>query len=282
MSILLTGSSGYIGSSLLKRLEMENLDISLLARKKNEKYKTYIYDLTDEKIPEDAFNNVDTVLHLAGCAHQTSNKKLNNYYFNVNTRGTINLAKISIKKKVKKFIFLSSVKAENPKEIYGISKKKAEDCLLELSKNNNFKLIIIRPALVYGKQAKGNLKLMMDGIRSGWFPPLPNTNNKKSMIHIDDLVSAIIFLKNTDNLGDNIYVATDGKKYTTYEIYNIMCKILHKKIPNWRLPKFLFSLMSVVHPKIKYKVESLLGDDYYSNDKLKSLGFKAKKTLCDF
>ena len=282
MSVLLTGSSGYIGLNLLKRLELENIDITLLARKENQRHKTYICDFAEQKIPEEAFNNVDTVYHLAGCAHKTNKDKLKNYYFKLNTQIVIDMAKIAIKKKVKKFIFISSVKAENPKEIYGISKRNAENHLLELSKISNLNVVIIRPALVYGGQVKGNLKLMMDGIRSGWLPPLPNIKNKRSLIHVDDLVSAILFLNNTKILNDKVYVATDGKNYSTFEIYNIMCKILNKKVPKWRLPKSFFSLISFVHPVIKNKVESLLGNDCYSSRKLESLGFKAKKTLYDF
>ena len=91
------------------------------------------------------------------------------------------------------------------------------------------KIIIIRPALVYGRQVKGNLKSMIRGIDAGWFPPLPETNNKKSMIHVDDLVSAILFLNGKDNLKGNFFTVTDGKFYSSAEIYNILCTVLEKK-----------------------------------------------------
>ena len=139
----------------------------------------------------------------------------------------------------------------------------------------------MRPALVYGRQVKGNLKNMMRGIDKGWFSPLPETNNKKSMIHVDDLVLAILFLNNKDNLKGNLFTATDGKFYSSAEIYDILCTVLGKKISKWRVPKSFFDFISFFFPFIKTKIEKLLGNDFYTSYELESLGFKAKKTLHD-
>lgn len=281
MSVLLTGGSGFIGKNLLVELGNRKTKVTLIGREHYKKHKTFICDFLKDKIPEIAFDNIETVIHLAGRAHDTKKKILSDLYFKLNTETVIDLAKISITKKVKNFIFISSVKAENPSDIYGVSKKKAEDELIKLSKNSNMKIIIIRPALVYGRQVKGNLKSMIRGIDTGWFPPLPETKNKKSMIHVDDLVSAILFLNGKNNLKGNLFTVTDGKFYSSAEIYNILCTVLGKKIPKWRVPKLFFDFISFFFPFIKTKIEKLLGNDFYNSYELESLGFKAKKTLYD-
>ena len=60
-----------------------------------------------------------------------------------------------------------------------------------------------------------------------------------------------------------------------------MCGVVGKSIPKWSVPKILFDIVSLVSPRIKYKINKLLGDECYSSAKLEALGFKAKKSLKD-
>jgi len=60
-----------------------------------------------------------------------------------------------------------------------------------------------------------------------------------------------------------------------------MCQVLDKSVPNWSVPKFLFDLVGKLSSNFKYKVNKLLGDEYYSSEKLQSLGFKAQRSLRD-
>ena len=138
---------------------------------------------------------------------------------------------------------------------------------------------IIRPSLVYGPGVKGNLQLMLSGIKKGWFPPLPENGNKRSMIHVDDLVRAIFLVANDDRTNGEIFIATDGRPYSSREIYSTMCNIVGRSVPKWSMPKFLFNMVAIISLKIRYKVDKLLGDECYSSKRLKALGFKAQRTL---
>jgi len=140
---------------------------------------------------------------------------------------------------------------------------------------------IVRPSLVYGPNVKGNLRSMLSGIEKGWFPPLPETENRRSMIHVDDLVRALLLLTEDERANGEIFIATDGEPHSSREIYNAMCSTLDKSIPKWSVPKFLFDMASLISPRIKYKLNKLLGDECYSSAKLETLGFKAQKTLKD-
>ena len=99
------------------------------------------------------------------------------------------------------------------------------------------------------------------------------------MIHVDDLVRAILFVANDDRANGEIFIATDGATHSSREIYNAMCSMLGKSIPKWSIPKILFNMASLINPRIKYKLTKLLGDECYSSAKLEALGFKAQKTL---
>ena len=294
MKIFLTGGTGFIGERILFAL---NGEVVILSRKKQRNYKTIVCDLQKEVIPDNALAGIDVVFHVAGFAHDLRDASdIEHLYRRVNIDATVKLAKMAIASGVKRFIFVSSVKAggksgseipENdmnhmhPKGTYGKTKREAEVKLLEIAKDSDMHVSIIRPSLVYGPDVKGNLKLMLSGIKNGWFPPLPETGNQRSMIHVDDLVRAIFLVAKDRRANGEIFIATDGVPRSTREIYNIMCDALGKSIPKWSIPISLFNLISLISPKIKYKVDKLFSDECYSSAKIEALGFRAKKSLKD-
>ncbi len=291
-SYFITGASGFVGNRLINALDG---DIRVLSRISQANLDTVVCDFRSDSIPKDSLHGVDIVFHLAGIAHDTSDQtKAIDLYQKVNVDATVELARLAIKSGVRKFIYISSVKAcgkevlgrcgneedqSEPNSIYGKTKREAELKLLEMSRNSKMHISIIRPALVYGPNVKGNLKLMLSGIRKGWFPPLPKTGNKRSMIHVDDLVRAILLVTKDVNSNGEIFIATDGIFYSANEIYKMMCSLEGKSVPGWSVPKIFFNLISIVSPSIKHKINKLLGDECYSSKKLEALGFSAKKTL---
>ena len=290
----ITGATGFIGRRLINAL---NGEIRVLSRTKQPDFETVVCNLQSEVIPDHALNNVNTVFHLAGFAHDMRDaSKIADLYYKVNVSATVQLANLAVKSGVKRFVFVSSVKAggistpkkcinendqSDPEGIYGKTKREAELALLKIGKESGMHVSIIRPSLVYGPNAKGNLKLMLSGIEKGWFPPLPEMGNRRSMIHVDDLVRAILLVAEDKRANGEIFIATDGMPYSSSEIYNAMCGVAGKSIPKWSMPKVLFDLASLASPRIKYKLNKLLGDECYSSAKLEALGFKAKKTLKD-
>jgi UDP-glucose 4-epimerase len=267
----ITGSSGFIGSRLLTCLSNESDNIRLLVRSidASSQYEQVKCDLESSYIPTDCFSGVSTVFHLAGFAHDMrTSKNVESIYQRVNVDATIRLAEIAVKAGVKKFVFVSSVKAggsadpevclsENdqgdPEGIYGRTKREAELKLLEMNKKNDMEVSIIRPSLVYGPSVKGNLQTMFSGVKVGWFPPLPETGNKRSMIHVDDLVRAILLITEDKRANGEIFIATDGHLYSSREIYEVMCLLAGRLIPVWHVPKIIFDFVSLLGSNIKYK-----------------------------
>ena len=292
--IFITGAFGFIGGRLLNAIDSQ---IRILSRIERSNYDTVVCDFEKENIPKSALKSIDTVFHIAGFAHDMRNtSEIADLYHRVNVNATVQLAELAVKSNVKRFVFVSSVKAGgkpdfevcasesdqgDPEGVYGKTKREAELKLLEIGKESGMHVSIIRPSLVYGLSVKGNLQLMLSGIKKGWFPPLPETGNKRSMIHVDDLVRAILLVADDDRANGEIFIATDGIPHSSREIYNAMCNVLGKSIPKWSIPKSLFDMASLINPRIKYKLNKLFGDECYSSAKLEVLGFKAKKTLKD-
>ena len=295
---LVTGASGFVGTVLCNSIRRSDDVLRLLVRKiiPNIDGEQFVFKNAND-IDQDAFLGVDIVIHLAGYAHDTSNKKSNReMYRNVNVDLTEKILDLSVQNKVSKFVFISSVKAggtpnvekcfsesfqAEPDNIYGKTKLIAEKKVLEVAKYSSMDVSIIRPALVYGPGMKGNLRVMLSWIDKGWFPALPENGNRRSMVHLDDLVNAIRFICDCNKSNGKVFIVTDGNIYSSYEIYNTMCHILNKPVPKLRVPVFIFNIFSLFNKDIKYKVKKLLGSECYSSEKIEALGFVAKKSLRD-
>jgi len=295
--IAITGASGFVGSKLLSALSNSNIRLLVRSLDNNSNYEQIECDFETDNIPNDCFFGVSIVFHLAGFAHDMGDaSEIEHLYRRVNVDATVRLAKLAVKSGVKRFVFLSSVKAggssdsekciseidqEKPEGIYGKTKREAELKLLAIGRESSMHTSIIRPSLVYGPDVKGNLALMLSGIKNGWFPPLPETGNKRSMIHVDDLVRAILLVAEDGRANGEIFIATDGIPHSSREIYNAMCSVAGKSIPKWSVPKLLFGIATLINPNIKYKINKLLGNECYSSEKLEKLGFSPQRTLSE-
>jgi len=295
LNVLVTGATGFVGQHLIKRLKLDGCNIKIISRRPVLGVEVIICDFLKDDIPDNALKGIDIVFHLAGYAHDLKSQSgIEKTYQKINVNVTADLLSLSDKYNVKKFIFVSSVKAggnpirgkcateedqNDPAGIYGETKREAELKVLDIGHESGMHVSILRPALIYGPNVKGNLQLMMQGINKGWFPPLPETGNRRSMIHVDDIVRVLLLLVNSQQANGEIFIATDGRTYSSRNIYEIMRCVLGKNPLNWSIPKSLFSLIALFNTNLRYKIEKLLGDECYSSEKLQSLGFKAQKEL---
>ncbi|MCK4783130.1 MAG: NAD-dependent epimerase/dehydratase family protein [Desulfobacteraceae bacterium] len=305
---LVTGVTGFIGRELCRHLRVKkNIVIKAVTRQKIEGNwdQTCLCDFEQGVIPGEEMDGVDTIFHLAGLAHDfRTGLDIDSVYRKVNTEATVNLASLAAERGVKRFVFVSSVKAGGsapegecadedsqgePEGIYGLTKRNAELGLLQIGKETGMHVSIIRPALVYGPNVKGNLQMMLNGIIKGWFPPLPETLNVRTMVHVEDLVNALILVAEKKEANGEIFILTDGKHYSSRGIFNEMCVAVGNRIPRWYVPKIFFFISAKVGdlmgsfakvPFDSLRYHKLLGDDCYSSNKIREkLGFQSKFTL---
>ena len=235
--ILLTGASGFIGSAILNKLV--GAPLKMLSRKNIPEFENHVVygEIDGHSNYQSAVDGVSVVIHTAACAHRKDFSADN--YFDVNTLGTLNLARQAADAGVKRFIFISSIgvngRSNNgspfryddipqPCDDYADSKLKAEIGLLEIAKNSRMDVVIIRPPLVYGAGAPGNFGKLINAIDKGCWLPLGKINNKRSFIAIDNLVDFVITCVEQPQAANKICLVSDDRDISTTELLKMMEK----------------------------------------------------------
>lgn len=206
--ILITGANSYIGTSFERYLE-----------KWPEEYQVDTLDMIGDGWKKYNFTGYDSVYHVAGIAHSDNGKisrEKAKLYYDVNSKLTIQTAMKAKKSGVKQFIFMSSAivygdsapigkmkmitedTPVNPANCYGDSKVKAENGLRKLE-DENFKVVILRPPMIYGKGSKGNYPLMSKLAQK--LPVFPNVKNCRSMLYVDNLMEFVRLMVENEEKG---------------------------------------------------------------------------------
>jgi nucleoside-diphosphate-sugar epimerase len=314
-AVLVTGATGFIGRQLVKALLVAGAKVSILVRHpcsrtwSGKKVEEHLGDLSQRDKLSEACRNVDTIFHLAGYAHawKSSSGEVDQLQQRVNVDGTRALLEEASNAGVRKFIFFSSVKAVGeggsecideawkraPNTAYGCAKLKAEGFVLEAGHNTKMHVCNLRLTLVYGSGVKGNLQRMIVAIEYGRFPPLPETGNKRSMVHVNDVVQATLLAVTSPRANGKTYIVTDDQTYSTYHIYRSICQALGKRVPRWSIPIFFLRAIAKIGDLVGIitrrrfvfdsdALEKLLGSAWYSAEKIKrELGYRPKHAFDD-
>ena len=255
--VLVTGASGFIGPSLCRRLQAQGKQVIAVMRRPAAGPWDQAYALTlgRDKVPDELLEGVDSVFHLAGKAHALADgPQAEEEYRLSNLQSTLDLLTAARGHPVRAFVYISSVKAmgeggeeiedettePNPRTPYGLTKLAAERQLLEGGAIPH--PVVLRPSLVYGPDPKGYLALLIGAVRGGWFPPLPDVGNGRSMIHRDDLVEAMLLAAADPRAAGRTYLVADAEPYSTRQIYAAICNALGRTVPGWHLPLGLLRL----------------------------------------
>ena len=194
MKVLITGAGSYVGESVRKYILSTSSDFEIDA-----------VDTMGDNWKKADYSQYDVVYHVAGIAHVNADPKMEPLYYKVNRDLTIAVAEHAKAAGVKQFIFMSSqivfhesqsLKSEvltkdtkeNPNGFYGDSKLQAEIGLHKLE-DENFKVCILRPCMIYGPNAKGNFPRLAKLATK--VPLFPCWHNKRSMLYIDNLAEFV-------------------------------------------------------------------------------------------
>jgi UDP-glucose 4-epimerase len=204
-------------------------------------------------------------------------------------------------------VFLSSVKAMGeggadcldesavpaPASHYGRAKRDAEQLVLAASRRDGMHVCVLRLPLVYGPGNKGNIPRMIEAIDRGRFPPLPEVHNRRSMVHVNDVVQALLCAAESPAASGQIYIVTDGHSYSTREIFVAICEALGRRVPAWTVPAWFLGtgarfgdvLERITRRRMPVNtvmLDKLLGSACYRSDKIRDqLGFMPRYSLFD-
>jgi nucleoside-diphosphate-sugar epimerase len=240
--ILITGSNSYIGTSLKKWLGSYP-----------DKYFVDTISLRNDLWKEKDFSKYDVVLHVAGIAHIKETKDNANLYFRVNRDLAFETAKKAKSDGVKQFIFFSSMSVYgiergvidknsplNPKSSYGKSKLQAEELIKPLG-DDGFKIAILRPPMIYGKDCKGNYPRLASVALK--VPIFPDIENRRSMIYIDNLCELVRLL--IDDHSSGVFTPQNKEYVRSSEMVKMIAETHGKKIKMTKLFNPLIRLLKI-------------------------------------
>ncbi|HIF9430788.1 TPA: UDP-glucose 4-epimerase family protein [Photobacterium damselae] len=255
MGILITGTSGFVGSFLLNRIK-NKYEVSIINRKLDKNFEgqqVVLSSFNGLSKNNDFFNKIDCIIHCAARVHIMNDFSSNplDEYREVNTVGTLNLARQAVEAGVKRFIFISSIKVNGestridkpfkfdderlPEDFYGKSKSEAEEQLLQLAEETGLEVVIIRPTLVYGPGVRANFASLLNLVSKGL--PLPFgciKNNKRSLVSVDNLIDLIVTCIEHPKAVNQVFLVSDDNDVSTSEMVLNMAKALGKS--QWLLP----------------------------------------------
>ncbi len=302
MNILITGIHGFVGSNLVIALReyhtLYGLDIT--APEKEGVVKTFAWkDIEPTSFPMQFLPKFDTIIHLAGKAHDTKNQSASQVYFDINTGLTQKIFDFFLESSAKKFIFFSSVKAAadsvvgdmltedvipTPVGPYGeskiaaeeyiLSKLRSEDGELKVAMQRDKRVYILRPCMIHGPGNKGNLNLLYNVVKKGIPWPLGDFENKRSFTSIDNLCYVVEGLL-TKDVANGIYHMGDDEALSTNELIALMCEAMGKEPHIWKMNRKMMEgcagLGTLLHLPLNTERLRKLTEDYVvSNEKIKS------------
>ena len=249
--ILITGANSFIGTSFEEYLSTFG-----------DKYQVDTVDMIDGSWRNMDMSGYDSVFHVAGLAHSDVGNvtdEVKSKYYAVNTDLTIETATKAKKDGVKQFVFMSSAivygdsapigkekmitkdTSANPANFYGDSKVRAELGILPLN-DDNFKVVILRPPMIYGKGSKGNYPILSKFAKK--LPAFPYVENNRSMLYVGNLVEFVRLM--IENGEEGIFHPQNSEYTNTSEMVRLIAKVNNKKIVLIKGFGWAMKLMSLV------------------------------------
>ena len=317
MNALVTGAAGFIGKYLCVKLKERGYAITGVDLTADKPAWCDTWIKTDIIIPPEnnpallnACENIEVIFHLAGKVHALAEVKSDNAeYHLINTDGTKNLLRAAAQKKVRKFVFFSTIKVYGekipgldnrstpicettetiPDTPYGQSKLDAERLVLDGNYIDD--ATVLRLCMVYGPGAKGNILKMIKTIKKGIPFLLPDFHNKRSMVDVRDVVNAAVLASESPQAKRQTYIISDGNAYSTRQIIDAIYHALGKFRWPVAIPAWIFTLLAGtgdIIGKIRRRrfifdsdaLNKISGSAWFSSNKIEQeLKFKAAFSL---
>ncbi len=293
--VLVTGASGFVGQALVPALLQHGYDVSCGQRSnpgKEEKRPDCEYyavgDFTEKPAWDQALSEVDSVVHLAARVHvmqETVNDPLAAFR-KANVEATLELAIAAVKSKLRRFVYISSIKVNgeqtdgdafteedtvDPLDPYARSKFEAEQGLMDIARKSGMEVVIIRPVLVYGPGVKGNVLRLLQLIEKGIPLPFKGVNNQRSLLALDNLVDLIIQCIRHPAAANQIFLAADGKDVSTEKLVELCAKTMQRTPRLFALPGQLLNALAYVSPRVKKLERRLYGSLQADSSKARTL-----------
>jgi UDP-glucose 4-epimerase len=308
--VLVTGGTGFIGRRLVQRLSSEGLAVRVFSlepvRAGGERVVSIVGDVRDGGAIRRAVEGAHTVFHLAGRAHVTNERGDTGEHAAITVEGTRHAVTAAIEAGARRFVFVSSLAVYgsslgsepadedtlvHPTTVYGRAKLEAEEIVREARSRGAIDGVCLRPAMTYGPACPGNLPRLIGLVDRGLSFAVPAAANRRSLLHVESLVDALLLAATKPVPGEGVYVVADAATYSTVEIVDLIARALHRSPPERRIPLALVRLLArcgdlltqavgrrVLFDSIEF--EKLVGSAVVSPARIcRELGFNPTRTL---
>lgn len=292
MNILITGT-GFLGEFLTNKIcSSGRHQVVTLSRK----YNPSIKESAAQKIIEDISNladamemlgDIDVVIHTMARVHIMQNNDSDPLaeFRRVNVDGTLELAKRAASKKVKRFIFISSLKVNGeitnekpfteqdkalPEDPYGVSKMEAENGLRAIAEETGMEVVIIRPPLIYGPGVKANFLKLIELAARPMPLPFGAVNNKRSMVYVGNLVDFIIKSIDHPRASNQTFLISDGDDLSLSSLLKLLRNAFGKRPRLISVPVFLFRFVGILSGK-RDIINRLVGNLHVDSTKAREM-----------
>jgi nucleoside-diphosphate-sugar epimerase len=303
--VLITGASGFIGSALCAKILTEGWQVRGTFRSESDVSRlpdgvkaVSIASIDSDTNWDDALAGIDTVVHLAARVHvmdDSSSDPLTEYR-KINVEGTKCLAIAAAKARIRRFVYLSSIKVNgektdpqiaqitrirkkgtenrrqegNPKEFfsekdvpepqdpYAVSKWEAELVLRDVEADTGLEVVILRPPLVYGPGVKANFLRLFKIVERRIPLPLASIKNRRSFTYLNNLIDVIIICMTNPNAAGKTYLVSDGEDVSTPELIRKIGAASGRRVLLLPVPVWILRMAGRITGKYD-EVERLVG-----------------------
>lgn len=263
--VLLTGTTGFIGPTVARRLREAGFEVVAGGRRRPSPeagVARWVEVSTQDGATDwqPALAGIDVVVHLAGHAHASSRSvEAQRVIRSVNVEGTERLARCAATAHVRRFIFLSSIKAHGeqttaepfrandtlrPGDPYGESKALAEARLRAVGADSGMEIVIIRPPLVVGTRSKANLARLEQLVRSGLPLPFASIRNTRSLVGVENLADLISLCIDHPRAADAPLLAADEGPPSTPQLIRWIARAMNRPARLFSCPPRLLEAMA--------------------------------------
>ncbi len=307
MKVLVTGASGFVGRALCTKLLISGHQV--VAAQRSAAHVAAPVELVvtgdlgvtggpdENRIWEEALQNVDVVIHLAARVHVMRDNAEDSLkqFQRVNVAGTEFLARLAAQNSVQRFVYVSSIKVNgedtvadkkfsegdtpSPQDPYAISKCEAEHVLHEIASETGLEVVIVRPPLVYGAAVKGNFAQLLKAIAKGIPMPFASVRNLRSLIYVENLVDALALCTIHPAAVGQTYLVSDGEDVSTPDLLRLLGDAMAHPVHLLPCPVMLLMMAGYLGGKSK-QIERILGTLQVDSNKIRrELGWQPPFTL---
>lgn len=287
---LVTGGNGFVGRALCDLLIQHGHDVLGTVRRDvtlNSKIlSVVIEEINNQTDWSEALEDVEVIIHLAARVHVMHEKSKDplNEFRSTNVYGTEHLARSAAAHGVRRLVYVSSIKVNgeltvgghsyteldvaSPQDSYAVSKWEAEQALHRVAKETGLEIVILRPSLVYGVEAKGNFVQLIKALAKGMPLPLASVRNLRSLLYLGNFVDALLQCARHPAAAGQTYLVNDGEDVSTPALLRMLGAAMGHPARLLSCPPVLLRLAGRLFGRLKH-IDRLLNSLQVDSSKIR-------------